>query len=221
MIKTVIFDLGGVFIQIDTKQSLQKIRDRIHSMSNEEIRNVLIRSDHYHQYEKGLIDSHTYCEYVKRDLGGHFSYRFFKKVWQQIFSPIQPMIDLLPQLKSRYQLVLLSNTNRLHIEYIEKQFPFFHYFDHIIYSYKVGMIKPDKKIFRYTLKKIRSRAKDCVFIDDTIENVRSAEALGIRSYRFIFPHYLQTAQENEESIHYPIQQILLDDFNMRNDGLPD
>ena len=214
---TIIFDLGGIFIQIDTKQSLQKICDRLNSMSIENILNILIRSDHYLQYEKGFIDSHIFYERVKRDLGGNFSFGFFKKVWQQIFSPVQPMIDLLPHLKSRYQLVLLSNTNVLHMEYIEKHFPFFHYFDHIIYSYRVGMIKPDIKIFHYTLNKIQSRAEDCVFIDDTIENILAAETVGIRSYQFVFPHYIQRA--DEESMRFPIQHVLLDHPNMKDNGL--
>ena len=191
MIKTVIFDLGGIFVQIDTKQSIQELCEKLNSLPEREVLNVLIHSDHYHQYEKGLVDSHTFYQNVKEELGGNFSFLFFKKIWQHIFSPVQPMIDLLPQFKLKYQLVLLSNTNALHMQYIEKEYPFFHYFNHIVYSYEIGMIKPEKQIFQYTLNKIGCDANECVFIDDTDENIRSAEECGIRSYRFIHPKYLQ------------------------------
>lgn len=207
MIKTIIFDLGGIFIQIDTKQFLRELCEKFDSLSERDVLNVLIRSDHYSQYEKGSIDSYTFYERVRDKLGGNFSFPFFKKIWQHIFSPIQSMIDLLPQFKSMYQLVLLSNTNAMHMEYIEKEYPFFHYFDHIIYSYEIGMIKPEKQIFRYTLNKIGCDAKECVFIDDTDENVQSAEEYGIRSYRFIYPNYIQRGYLETE--RFSIENVLL------------
>ena len=208
MIKTIIFDLGGIFIQINTKQSIRKLCDQISSFSEKEVINMLIRSDHYSQYEKGFIDCHTFYERIKRELDGKFSFGFFKNVWQHIFAPIQPMIDLLPRFKLKYQLVLLSNTNALHMQYIEKQFPFFHHFDHIFYSFEIGLIKPDKAIYQYTLDQIQSDPGECVFIDDTDDNVRSAGELGIRSYRFLYPHYLQELYEGSTVLS--IQNVLLD-----------
>lgn len=207
MIKTIIFDLGGIFVQIDTKQSTQKLCEQIGLLSEREVLDVLIHSDHCRQYEKGLIDSHTFYEKVKGELGGNFSFRFFKKMWQQIFVPIQPMIDLLPQFKLKYRLALLSNTNILHMQYIEKHFPFFHYFDHVFYSYKIGMIKPDLAIFRHVLNELQSDARECVFIDDTDENVRSAEKVGIRSYCFVYPNYLQKSCIGTEWLF--IEDVLL------------
>ena len=98
------------------------------------------------------------------------------------------------------------------MEYIEKHFPFFHYFDTIIYSYEVGMIKPDKAIFCYALDQIQSSAEECAFIDDTVENVLSAEALGIRSFQFITPHYLQ--ESGERNKRSSINHVLLNDSNI-------
>ncbi|MCJ7811967.1 HAD-IA family hydrolase, partial [bacterium] len=197
-----------IFVQIHTERLIQQLCQKQYGMSEKEVLHVLTSSDYYH-YEKGLIDSQTFYQRVKRELNGDFSFGFFKRVWQEIFTPVQPMIDLLPQLKLRYQLVLLSNTNELHMVYIESHFPFFHFFNHIVYSYQVGMSKPDKEIFHYTLNKISSRVEECVFIDDTDENVESAEELGIQSFRFIPPKYLQRI--HERASHNSIENVFLGD----------
>ncbi len=207
MIHTIIFDMGGIFVQIHTERLIQRLCQKQYGMSEKEALHVLTSLDDYHHYEKGLIDSQTFYQGVKRVLNGDFSFGFFKEAWQEIFTPVQPMIDLLPQFQLKYKLVLLSNTNELHTAYIESHFPFFHFFNHIIYSFQVGMTKPDRKIFHYTLKKIKSRVEECVFIDDTDENVESAEELGIRSFRFIPPQSIQRIHGT--GLHFPIEHVFL------------
>ena len=94
------------------------------------------------------------------------------------------MIDLLPKLEKDYILALLSNTDELHIEYIRDEYQFFHHFDHLIFSYEVGLAKPDEAIFRIALGRCDSMPSECVYVDDLRENVQAAAGLGMKGIHF-------------------------------------
>jgi putative hydrolase of the HAD superfamily len=136
------------------------------------------------------MDSPSFYREIKQQIGTEFSYAFFKELWSDMFTPNQPMMDVLPKFRDRYQLVLLSNTNALHMEYCQRQFPIFHHFDHLIFSHEVGRTKPDAAIFQVALERSRSRPDECAFVDDTWENVRAAGRMGITAYRFLKPECL-------------------------------
>jgi putative hydrolase of the HAD superfamily len=94
------------------------------------------------------------------------------------------MIDLLPLLTKRYKLILLSNTNDLHVEVIEKQYAFFQYFHHLVFSHLTGTSKPDPKIYQTALDLSNSSPETCLFIDDLEENVKVAIAMGMSGIVF-------------------------------------
>ena len=185
MIKTLIFDLGGVFIKVDPQRSLSCLQREFKNVSEDKVWDIFDRSELKLQYDCGFIDSRVFYEGIKASLGIEFSYDYFHELWSMIFSPIQPMIDLLPSLINRYQVVLLSNTNELHIEYCREHYPFLRLFHHLIFSYEVGCIKPGEEIFRIALERSDSASGECVFVDDTLKNVQAASALGMKAFHFI------------------------------------
>ena len=184
MIKTAIFDLGDVFVNVETERPVRALRERFPSISEERIRESAYRADMTRRFELGEVDNRTFYQYFRQALGEDFSYDFFEKTWQEMFTPIQPMIDLLPELKKRYRLVALSNTDALHIAYIEKMYGFLHLFDAHVYSYEVGLLKPDPAIYLIALERADTVPQEVVYIDDKLENVRAAMNIGMEGIHF-------------------------------------
>ena len=184
MLNTILFDLGNVLVDVDSQRPVSRLKQRFPSISEQKILTFFDHSDLCDQFQTGRVSPHVFYEGVRNAMGEDFTYDYFKQIWQEMFSPIRPMIDLLPDLKSRYQLVLLSNTDELHVEYIDRHYGFFHFFDHLIFSYEVGFLKPGEKIFQIALEKSQSSPEQCVFIDDLEKNVRTAVRLGMRGIHF-------------------------------------
>ena len=81
-------------------------------------------------------------------------------------------------------MVLLSNTNVVHWEFIESNWLISKFFDHTVLSYEVKALKPDEKIYRSVLKKTGVNAHDCFFVDDLQANVEGAKNLGFDAALF-------------------------------------
>jgi len=184
MIQTVIFDLGDVLVNVLYNRPFGRLKERFPSVSVDRVRDFAFNSEWTEKLDLGLVNGREFHKAFREFVGEVFSYDYFKKIWQEMFSPIRPMINLLPELKKNYRLVMLSNTDPLHIEYIEKAFGFFHYFEHLIFSYDVGMVKPDAGIFRFALEKAGCEAWEAVFVDDNLKNVETAREVGLIGIHF-------------------------------------
>ncbi len=87
-------------------------------------------------------------------------------------------------MRSKYRLILLSNTDVMRFGFIRKRFPEILFFDAYVLSYEVGYMKPAPQIYKVALKKAKARAEECLFIDDREENVEAALKLGIHAIHF-------------------------------------
>jgi len=94
------------------------------------------------------------------------------------------MNSLLIKLKKRYPLCVISNTNKLHWDHIRKEFGIWKHFRRLFPSHEVGHRKPDPKIYKKVLKKIRLRPEETVFIDDKSSFVKGARRVGMLAIRF-------------------------------------
>ena len=85
----------------------------------------------------------------------------------------------------KLKVFALSNTNSLHVEFLAKNIiDFRDYFNQVFYSYELGMIKPDPKIFLHVLEYINYKPSECIFIDDNRKNVKVAERIGMIGIQF-------------------------------------
>ncbi len=209
MVKVILFDLGGVFIEVDPQKLIPRLCRELKGVSREAVLKVVRDPGLKEAYEKGAIDNYTFYEEIRERVHGHFSFEFFKGIWQGIFSPNPPMIDLLPTLKTRYRLALFSNTNALHIAYLQKHYSFFRFFDLRIYSHEVGFVKPEEAIFRLALERSESKPEECIFMDDCLANVRAATLLGIPAYLFRAPQFVQKTDTDGGWIS--VEDLLLTD----------
>jgi putative hydrolase of the HAD superfamily len=184
VIETILFDLGGVFIEVDLQPAISVFARYIGKISEKEIYNFLYHSEWTRRFEKGLVDPQTFYQHLREEWQADFSFAFFKTTWNRLFTPIQPMVDLLPELKKSFRLICVSNTNVLHIEYLKNRIPLFHYFDHLVFSYEVGYSKPEPEIYLEALHRAQSRPRACLFVDDLLLNVQAAQKLGMETIHF-------------------------------------
>jgi putative hydrolase of the HAD superfamily len=182
MIKTIIFDFGDVFINLDKPATMREMEKyEIESLS-EDLLNI------NQQYEKGLVSSE---EFVKSYQTEHSQLQeeHFKNSWNAILIDFpeyrHQFLKKLSQEKN-YQLILLSNTNEIHIDWVKENVSFFEdfkaCFDAFYLSYEINFRKPDAEIYEFVLKEHDLKPEECLFIDDTRENTDAAENLGIHTW---------------------------------------
>jgi FMN phosphatase YigB (HAD superfamily) len=122
----------------------------------------------------------------------------FRTTWSSAFLPdLLVSEELLATLKRNYPLILVSNTNEAHYEFIRSKYPVLAYFDKCVLSYEVGSLKPDHKIFEHAIEIAGSPADRLFFTDDREENILAARELGIRAHQFLGQAKLLKALQDE------------------------
>lgn len=184
-IKNIIFDMGGVLVGLDAARCISAFRqigcEKI-AFYVEEHRT----EDLFLDTELGRITQEEFCAEVRRLTGCAATDKQIVWAWNQLLTGIADEKKArLAQLAQTHRLFLLSNTNIMHWhECRDRHFPYqgltaADYFEHIFLSYEMHMAKPHACIFERALAEAGIEAADTLFIDDSLENCRAAESLGI------------------------------------------
>jgi glucose-1-phosphatase len=185
-IKNLIFDLGGVIINLDTGATVKAL-SQLGKLTNDET--VSIYSlEFFKNYEKGLISDEDFRNQLQLKLN-HCSAAELTTAWNSMLLDIPPArLELLRWLRKEYRMFLLSNTNQIHINQVNIILKdvcgaedFSHFFDKAYYSHQIKMRKPDTEIYKHVLEENELTAEETLFIDDNAENLRGAEQLGINT----------------------------------------
>ncbi|TYC17932.1 HAD family phosphatase [Bizionia gelidisalsuginis] len=179
MIKTLIFDFGNVFINLDKEGAMA---NALELFKIEEFPEELVAMNAL--YEQGLLSTEEFVDFYSSNFP-ELSKSDIIDAWNHILCdfPVR-RLEFIQQLArdKKYQLILLSNTNALHIESIDKHLSFYEdfkaCFDKFYLSHEVMMRKPDATIFDFVLSENNLKPEECLFIDDTTENTEAASALG-------------------------------------------
>lgn len=180
MIKTIIFDFGDVFINLDKEGALKLALEKFEITElDEELQSINAL------YEQGLISTDEFLDFYA-DNFPKLNKDELKSIWNYILRDFpEHRLQFIKQLAkdNNHQLILLSNTNELHIDYIKKNVSFYedfkNCFDQFYLSHEINLRKPNADIFNFVLTKNKLNAEECLFIDDTIENTQTAQQLGI------------------------------------------
>jgi len=184
MIKTVIFDLGGVIVPLDFARAYKAIEGRSPYPAGE-IPARIASTGLVPQLETGRIDPKEFAERISRALGLHVGYEEFCELWSAIFPPRTLIPEsLLAGLRRRHRLLLLSNTNAIHFAHIRRNYPLLEHFDDFVLSYEVGAMKPAREIYREAVARSGCRPEECFFTDDVADNVEAARREGIDAAQF-------------------------------------
>lgn len=183
MIKTLIFDFGNVFLNLDLEKGLN---DSLKHFNIDNFTEDMLAQNHL--YEKGLISTEAFLEYYSNCFP-NISKSTLIELWNSILKDFpEYRLKFLQKLASEknYKLILLSNTNELHIEWVKSNIPcyetFKKCFDAFYLSHEIGFRKPDNSIFEFVLEDNQVKANECLFIDDTKDHIISASKLGIHTW---------------------------------------
>lgn len=182
MIKAIIFDFGDVFINLDKPATRREMRKyRIEDLT-EEIQEL------NREYEKGMISSEKFIRTYQEEFK-QLEEDIFVNSWNAILIDFpEYRYQFLKKLSEEkdYKLILLSNTNEIHIDWVKENVPFFEdfkaCFGAFYLSHEINFRKPDAEIYEFVLKKHNFQPEECLFIDDTRENTQAAAALGIHTW---------------------------------------
>ena len=199
-IKNIIFDLGGVIINIEpqkTYDAFLQLSGNILNQNNDSLDSIELFS----QYERGVISTSEFIKNIQHQYCPNASPKEIIDAWNAILLDIpQERNDLLLQLKSKYNTFLLSNTNELHRLEIDKQVQdnfslngLNAYFQKAYFSYEMKLQKPEDEIFLQILKEQNILPEETLFIDDTPKHLNTANRLGIKTFK-------ATSEENINSL---------------------
>lgn len=180
MIKTIIFDLSEVYLSglLGTNKILSKRLGTNIASSDLHIPEI-------QQLFEGKISEDRYWESILLKHRWNISIGELKKIVRSNFKEINGVRKIIERLKKNgYQLGLLSVHAKEWIEYCEKEFDHHKLFDSTLYSFDVAVCKPDKRAYELILEKLNVRAEECLFIDDSLQNLDSARELGIQTILF-------------------------------------
>ena len=187
-ISTLIFDLGGVIVDLDLPKCIQNFKD----LGLENIEQYLSnfgQKDFFMQFEKGQIGIPAFRNEIRKLAGIELTDAQIDEAWCSFLTQIPvEKLHLLLELKKKYRLLMLSNTNPLHIqtavaaEFRKTGKTMQDFFDKCYLSYEMGMVKPDVEIFEALLADAQVKAEECLFLDDGKKNIDTAAALGIQTY---------------------------------------
>lgn len=178
----IVFDLGKTLVDFDYSIAAGRIAPRCNPRADPEnffsTHAALLTS-----YELGLLNTTQFFEQVKALSGFCGTQAEFGEAFADIFTPIQPMIDLHAELRrKKLATYVFSNTNDLAVDYIRKNFPFFNEFDGYILSYEHGFMKPAAKFYEILEQESGRRPGEIFFMDDRAENI---EAGAVRGWKTI------------------------------------
>ncbi|MBN2172586.1 MAG: HAD family phosphatase [Bacteroidales bacterium] len=187
-IDSIIFDFGGVIINIDH----QKVENAFHELGINDFEQMFskaVQSDLFQKFEKGMINSGTFRKMIKEITGLKLSDHELDFAWNHIIGDYPPeRIELLKQIGDNYRLFLLSNTNQIHYDYyihLFKQqfgFEFESLFEAVFWSFKVGKRKPDQEAYLHVFRECGLAPENTLFIDDTLINIIQARKTGLKAY---------------------------------------
>lgn len=188
-IQNIIFDLGGVIINLDPVRTIQEF-NKLSQFPFEELYTQAQQDDLFNLFDKGEISDFDFFSKLRKRIGYDGPEIDLLQAWNAMLLDVpEERLDLLVELKQRYNTFLLSNTCEPHISAFEHQLYLDHgvknfndYFNEVYYSCRVGMRKPDREIFEMVLKKNGLKPEQTVFIDDSVQHVKGAGECGINAY---------------------------------------
>ncbi len=173
-----VFDLGKVLVDFDYAIAARRIAP-LCSSSADPANFFTQHAALLTSYELGKFTTQEFFNQIKAASGFSGTQAEFNSFFADIFTPIQPMIDLQGELrKTKSPAYIFSNTNDLAVDHIRKRFPFFSEFDGYVLSYEHGAMKPSAKLYEIVERASGRRAGEIIYIDDRPENVEAGVARG-------------------------------------------
>jgi len=185
-IRNIIFDLGGVILNINPQLTVDAFRN-LGWNDFYEANNQSLFKEFFYNLEKGSSSPEIFRASVRQMIVIQKDDAEIDKAWTAMILDIPAdRVRYLEKLKSRYRLFLLSNTNEIHRMKFHGDFEanfgysFYDLFERNFYSHEMGMRKPDPQIYIEALEEANIIPSETLFIDDMKENIEAARTLGLK-----------------------------------------
>lgn len=190
-VNSIIFDLGGVLIDLSTEKTAAAFAV-LAGISIHDIFLTYTSNPDFNAYEKGDISDSDFRNAVRRIFSMEASDFEIDQCWNAMLLNLPATkLKLLEVLKQHFKTIVLSNTNAIHLNYIERfmlnDSPLEMHFHKAYYSYKLRMRKPELNIYAHVLEDSNLIAEQTIFLDDSHENINAAKSLGIQTIHITHP----------------------------------
>lgn len=209
MIKAVIFDLGGVFVNADISVPIQNLTQylsgKIHGKTIYKdlyYTGLIDKNDpislYHRRYHLGILSTEEYFKKIKKHIGfaDNLTLDIFRKIYPNRFTLIDGMYQLLKNLES-YRRYMLSDINEMDITWLIEQFPeLFREFDQLFFSHEYSVDKHTVVAWKNVMKVSKLQPNEHVFIDDKAPFVESAIKIGMKG--IVFENATQLEKDLQE-----------------------
>lgn len=186
MIKNIIFDMGNVLVKFDKEHYLDAF-GVVDKKDREILYKEVYESKEWPMIDKGILsDSEAYESIIKR-IPSHLHLKAYDLIfnWDKKSVPVDGTAEYIKELKQRgYKIYLLSNASKRALTDYWPSIKGHEYFDGKVVSAFIKMVKPEDGIYQYLLNEFNLDPKECVFIDDMLENVEASKRNGIDALLF-------------------------------------
>ncbi len=180
--RALILDLGNVLVFHDNARLFARLGARAGLGPGEVARRLTGAS--WVAANRGELDAEGIRREVCGALGVELPMEAFAPLWSSHFTVHEAVLPRVEGLVGRVRLVLLSNTNVLHVAYVRPRLPLLERFDALLLSCEVGHVKPEPAFYRLALERAGCAPHEAAFFDDLPEFVEAANALGLRGHLF-------------------------------------
>ena len=193
IVKNIVLDMGGVLVDLDREASIRAFQAIGYSEAGD-LLDPYKQSGAFLQLEEGKITPEQLHDHIRQITGKAISGEEIDRALRQFVTDL-PLykLEMLRNLRKRFRVYLLSNTNAIMMPDIRKRFftqeglQMEDYFDGIYLSYEMKLVKPSPAIFEKMLREGGFRAEETLFIDDSPANIETADRLGFHTY-LAHPH---------------------------------
>jgi len=180
---TVIFDLGGVLVGVDFMRACARLEAAGGALAAV-IREAIANGEDKLGFDTGRLSPQEFAARFCTAIGLHLPYSEFAEIWCDIFAEKEEVTGLLDDIGKHADLVLLSNTDVLHVDYVRSHYGFLAKFGRLVLSYEVGHAKPARQIFERALGLCAPGTRK-IYFDDVAEFVSAARACGLPAEQFV------------------------------------
>ena len=191
-VKNIIFDLGGVLINLDY-QLTRKAFENLGVANFNDLYTQHHANPLFEQLEVGAIEPEAFCEALRETTGLTLTNSQIETAWNAMLLDFPAeRLHWLSQIKNKYNIYLFSNTNAIHynafIHIYEQVAPqlgldtqFEHFFTTAYYSHTLGQRKPEVAAFEAVIRDANLDPAQTLFIDDTLLNIEGAQKAGLQT----------------------------------------
>lgn len=180
MIRHIIFDLGNVLIEVYPEKAIQEFTR--HCRANMEEFKQFYLSELHLGFMGGRFNVKEFYRIMSEKFPCDLSFEKFYAIWELVIGDLKDGVaQIIEGLEKNYILSICSNTDPWHWNKVMKEIPLLKKFQHYFLSFEMKLNKPDPRVFQHILNKLPAKGHECVFVDDTLENIKVAQTFGIQT----------------------------------------